>query len=52
MTRICQVLPDPTKDCIYLYYVLADEQGGHAFAVTGEQHLENVDRAAALGLLG
>lgn len=48
---ICQVLPDPTKGCLYLYYVLADEQGGHAFAVTGEQHQENVNRAAELGLL-
>ena len=48
---ICQVLPDPTKNCLYLFYVLINEQGGHAFAVTGEQHQQNVDRAAELGLL-
>jgi UPF0755 protein len=49
---ICQVLADPTQGCIYLYYVLANEEGGHAFAVTGEQHQENVNRAAEAGLLG
>lgn len=48
---ICQELDDPTQGCLYLYYVLADEDGGHAFAATGEQHQENVDRAAARGLL-
>ena len=48
---VCQVLDDPTQGCIYLFYVLIDEAGGHAFAVTGEQHQENVNRAAALGLL-
>jgi UPF0755 protein len=49
---VCQVLPDPTQNCIYLYYVLADENGGHAFAVTLEQHEANVQRARDLGLLG
>ena len=48
---ICQALEDPTQDCRYLFYVLANEQGGHAFAATGEQHQANVDRAAELGLL-
>jgi UPF0755 protein len=48
---ICQVLPDPTEGCIYVYYVIADEQGGHAFAVTLEQHEANVQRARDLGLL-
>jgi UPF0755 protein len=48
---VCQVLDDPTQGCNYLFYVLIDEQGGHAFAVTGEQHQENVNRAAELGLL-
>jgi UPF0755 protein len=48
---LCQMLPDPTEGCIYLYYVIADEQGGHAFAVTAEQHQANVDAAAAAGLL-
>ena len=37
--------------CQYLYYVLANEDGSHAFAVTPEQHQANVDAAAAAGLL-
>ena len=49
---VCQVLDDPTQGCIYLFYVLANEEGGHAFAVTAEQHQANVDAAAAAGLLG
>jgi UPF0755 protein len=49
---VCQALPDPTQNCIYLYYVLANAEGGHAFAVTAEQHQANVDAAAAAGLLG
>lgn len=36
----------------YLYYVLADAEGGHAFAVTYEEHLANVERARELGLFG
>jgi len=48
---ICQELEDPTQNCFYLFYVLINEEGGHAFAATGEQHQENVNRAAALGLL-
>lgn len=48
---ICQVLPDPTANCVYLFYVLASEDGGHAFAVTAEQHQANVNAAAAAGLL-
>lgn len=48
---VCQVLPDPTKNCIYLFYVLANEEGGHVFAVTGEQHEANVQAARAAGLL-
>lgn len=48
---ICQALDDPTQNCLYLFYVLINEEGGHAFAATGEQHQENVNRAAALGLL-
>ncbi|HEY0520424.1 MAG TPA: endolytic transglycosylase MltG, partial [Ilumatobacteraceae bacterium] len=34
---ICVALPVPT-DCHYLYYVVADEDGRHAFAATLEQH--------------
>ncbi|WP_040491681.1 endolytic transglycosylase MltG [Ilumatobacter nonamiensis] len=48
---ICVDLPQP-DECFYFYYVLADEDGTHAFAATGEQHQANVDRAAAAGLLG
>jgi UPF0755 protein len=47
---ICRPLPDPTR-CSYLYYVLADERGGHAFAATVEQHDANVRAAIAAGLL-
>ena len=37
--------------CLYLYYVLANEEGGHAFAATLVQHEANVERARAAGLL-
>ena len=47
---ICQDLPDDTA-CEYLYYVLADEEGGHVFAATEEQHAANVAEARAKGLL-
>ena len=49
---LCAVLDDPTVGCNYLYYVLADDDGSHAFAVTYDQHLANVDLARAKGLLG
>jgi UPF0755 protein len=48
---ICQDLEDPTRGCVYFYYVLADADGGHAFAVTLEQHEANIERARAAGLL-
>jgi len=41
----------PTDQCEWLYYVLKDEQGNHAFAVTIEQHNANVAAAQAAGLL-
>ncbi len=47
---ICRDLPEPSE-CFYFFYVLADEDGGHAFAATGEQHEANVDAADAAGLL-
>jgi UPF0755 protein len=42
----------PEAPCLYLYYVLADEEGGHAFGADDVQHAENVRRARAAGLLG
>ncbi len=47
---ICQGLPEDTP-CEYLYYVLADEEGGHVFSATEEQHAVNVAAAQAKGLL-
>ena len=48
--------PDPSQcrkgdPCRYLYYVLADAQGRHAFATNLEGHQANVARARAAGLL-
>ena len=37
--------------CQYLFYVLANAQGGHTFATTYEQHLANVAISKAAGLL-
>lgn len=45
---ICVGVPRP---CRYLYYVLSDEQGGHTFAATLEQHEANVERSRQAGLL-
>lgn len=47
---ICVDLPEPSQ-CYYFFYVLADEDGGHAFAATFDQHDANVARARADGLL-
>jgi UPF0755 protein len=47
---LCRDLPDDVE-CQYLYYVLANEDGGHVFAATGEQHAANVAAADAAGLL-
>jgi len=47
---LCAGLPEGTS-CEYLFYVLADEDGNHAFAVTGEQHEANVQAAIAAGVL-
>jgi peptidoglycan lytic transglycosylase G len=46
---LCRDLPDDVE-CQYLYYVLANEDGGHAFAATGEQHAANVAACEAAGL--
>jgi UPF0755 protein len=48
---ICQALPDPTQGCIYLFYVLATEEGGHAFSVTLEQQEANIQKARDAGIL-
>lgn len=37
--------------CGYMFYVLADEEGNHAFAATLAQHEANVERARLAGLL-
>lgn len=47
---LCVGLP-PGIGCVYLYYVLATEEGGHAFAATLEQHEANVAAAREKGLL-
>jgi UPF0755 protein len=47
---ICVNLPEPSQ-CYYFFYVLANEEGGHAFAATFEQHDANVAAARAAGLL-
>lgn len=48
---VCQALDDPTQDCLYLFYVLANEEGGHAFAATLEQHEANIRAAREAGVL-
>lgn len=46
----CAQIAEP-DDCRYFYYVLADEEGRHVFAVTLEQHLANVQAAIESGVL-
>ena len=40
---ICKDLPNPSE-CYYFFYVLAAEDGSHAFAATFEQHEANIVR--------
>ena len=47
---LCRNLPKKTP-CELLYYVLADTDGHHAFAVTLAQHEANVEAARKKGLL-
>jgi UPF0755 protein len=47
---LCRDLPEEVA-CQYIFYVLANEEGGHTFAVTPEQHEANVDAAREKGLL-
>ncbi len=42
---ICQDLANPSE-CYYFFYVLADEDGSHAFSATFEQHEANIARYA------
>ena len=44
---ICRDLPDPSE-CFYFFYVLADEDGSHAFAATFEQHGANIEKYAGV----
>ena len=39
------------EPCVYLYYVVADEDGHHVFAATLQQHEANVQKARDAGLL-
>jgi len=41
----------PGVKCQLIYYVVSDEDGHHAFAVTPEQHAANVQKARDAGLL-
>ncbi len=41
----------PQGQCLYLFYVLANEEGGHVFAATLAQHEANVAAAREKGLL-
>lgn len=47
---LCEGIPQGTP-CLYLYYVLADKNGRHDFAVTLEQHEANIQKAIAAGVL-
>lgn len=47
---ICRDLPQP-DECFYFFYVLADADGTHVFAATGEQHEANVEISRQAGLL-
>jgi UPF0755 protein len=41
-----------SQRCEYIYYVIADKEGGHVFAATLAQHEANVEAARAAGLIG
>lgn len=41
----------PPEDCVWLFYVLADRDGRHEFTVTYDQHLAEIDKAIAAGVL-
>jgi len=45
------ICKDTPKPCRYLFYVLANSDGGHVFAATLAQHERNVEKAREAGLL-
>jgi UPF0755 protein len=47
-----KITEDKRPTCQLFFYVIADEEGRHAFSVTVEQHAVNVQRAHDLGLFG
>ena len=47
---LCRGISGSTP-CLYLYYVLADKNGRHDFAVTFEQHEANIEKSIAAGVL-
>ncbi|MFM8387930.1 MAG: endolytic transglycosylase MltG [Actinomycetota bacterium] len=48
---ICKDLKKAQR-CEYIYYVIADKEGGHVFAATLAQHEANVEAARAAGFIG
>jgi UPF0755 protein len=46
---VCEGVPD--AQCAHLYYVLADADGRHAFAVPLDQQEDNIEKARAAGVL-
>jgi len=48
---ICKDLKKAQR-CEYIYYVIADKEGGHVFAATLAQHEANVEAARVAGLIG
>jgi UPF0755 protein len=47
---LCAPIPKG-QPCLYLFYVVADADGRHAFSATIEQHEANIKKAQELGLL-
>ena len=39
------------EKCEYLYYVIADKEGGHVFAATFAQHEANIVKAKQAGVM-
>jgi UPF0755 protein len=48
----CKNQDTKKEPCLWLYYVLADKDGRHAFATNAADHDRNVDAARRAGLLG